>query len=171
MRLKDYMSENKVETTENGLISGLDVMAHSNGDESYLVGDCSLDSTHKYICEETPDSVLEYESRWKDTTMVHSYSVFVLRVRWASTLYNPAVRPYPFFNIPEEHLVEFPGFVYHCHILPHEDNEMMRSFALQYSDIYKSTISPWVEKRSCSRNNWWDQMKCINDMLGCRMTQ
>lgn len=103
--------------------------------------------------------------------MVHSYSVFVLRVRWASTLYNPAVRPYPYFNIPEEHLVEFPGFVYHCHILPHEDNEMMRSFSLQYSDIYKSTIGPKDEKRGCVRNNWWDQMKCINDMLGCRMTQ
>ena len=22
-------------------------------------------------------------------------------------------------NIPEEQLVEFPGYVYHCHILPH----------------------------------------------------
>lgn len=60
MRLKNYMSESKVEITENGLISGLDVMAHSNGDSSYLVGNCSLDTTHKYICDETPEAVLEY---------------------------------------------------------------------------------------------------------------
>ena len=105
MRLKDYMLENKVENTENGLVSGLDVMAHSNGDSSYIVGGCGFDSTHKYICDETPDAIFAHESRWKDTTMVHSYSVFVLRVRWASTLYDPSVRQYPYFNIPEEHLV------------------------------------------------------------------
>jgi hypothetical protein len=32
--------------------------------------------------------------------------------------------------------MEFPGFVYHCHILKHEDNEMMRPFMLQPSDVY-----------------------------------
>lgn len=60
MRLKSYMLENKVETSENGLISGLDVMAKSNGDSSYMIGGCSLDSTHKYICEETPEAIFEH---------------------------------------------------------------------------------------------------------------
>jgi predicted nucleic acid-binding Zn ribbon protein len=144
-------------------------MSLSSGDQAYSIGNCSLDLTHKYICEDTSDDIMEHERRWKDTTMVHSYQVFVLRVRWASTLYDPSVKSYPYFNIPEEHLVEFPGFVYHCHLIPHEDNEMMRSYSLQYSDFYKSTITPAEERKSCARTSWWDQMKCINDKLGCPM--
>lgn len=96
--------------------------------------------------------------------MVHKYSVFVLRVRWASTTYDPLVRPYPYFKIPEEHLVEFPGFVYHCHILPHEDNEMMRSFALSHSDYY---IKNFIGDQSCARKTWKEQLQCINSKLGC----
>lgn len=49
------------------------------------------------------------------------------------TGYDESKQKYPFFNIPEDQLIEFPGFVYHCHILPHEDNEMMRPFMLTYS--------------------------------------
>lgn len=60
----------------------------------------------------------------------------VLRVRWASTNYDPAIKPYPYFSVPEDQLMEFPGFVYHCHILPHEDNEMMRPFMLTPSDKF-----------------------------------
>ena len=144
-------------------VSGLDVMALSRGEERYRVGNCSMDATHKYICEDTTGDILPYERRWKDTTMVHAYSVFVLRVRWASTTYDPLIRPYPYFAIPEEHLVEFPGYVYHCHILPHEDNEMMRSFAMQYSDIYRETFKP---DSSCARDSWHEQQKCINERLG-----
>ena len=94
-------------------------MAISHGDPSYKVGNCDYDDSHKYICGGCFDEVLEHERRWKDTSMVHAYSVFVLRVRWASTTYDPLIRAYPYFNIPEEQLVEFPGYVYHCHILPH----------------------------------------------------
>lgn len=113
---------------------------------------------------------MEHERRWKDTSMVHSYHVFVLRVRWTSTLYDPAVKAYPYFSIPEEHLAEFPGFVYHCHILPHEDNEMMRGFNLQYSDFYKYAILPTYKGNSCARGTWEETMKCINDNLGCPIT-
>jgi hypothetical protein len=37
--------------------------------------------------------------------------------------------------------MEFPGFVYHCHILPHEDNEMMRPYMLLPSDKYRSNMT------------------------------
>lgn len=97
MSLNEYMPEDEV---KNG-VSGLDVMELSNADEKYIVGGCSMDKTHKYICEDTTGDILPYERRWKDTTMVHKYSVFILRVRWASTTYDPLVRPYPYFNIPE----------------------------------------------------------------------
>lgn len=33
-------------------------MALSNGDQNYVVGDCSLDLTHKYICEDTSGDIL-----------------------------------------------------------------------------------------------------------------
>jgi len=44
------MPEDKIEETDNGRVTGLDVMALSKGDENYLVGNCDFDSTHKYIC-------------------------------------------------------------------------------------------------------------------------
>jgi hypothetical protein len=94
--------------------------------------------------------------------MVHAYSVFVLRVRWASTTYDPLIRPYPYFAIPEEHLVEFPGYVYHCHILPHEDNEMMRPIMLQIpSDIPAYPTAPC--NTGPEAYDWNQKYKCINN--------
>jgi hypothetical protein len=29
------------------------------------------------------------------------------------------MQTYPYFSVPESHLTEYPGYVYHCHILPH----------------------------------------------------
>ncbi len=47
------MSENQVIVSENGVVSGLDVMALSNGNKDYFVKDCDLN--YKYICEETSE--------------------------------------------------------------------------------------------------------------------
>lgn len=69
-------------------------------------------------------------------TMVH------IRVRWTETLYNPDVKSYPFFFIPEDHLIEFPGYVYHCHFPHHEDNEMMRPYYLKPSPFFLENYSP-----------------------------
>jgi FtsP/CotA-like multicopper oxidase with cupredoxin domain len=44
--------------------------------------------------------------------------------------------PYPYFNIPEDELIEFPGFIYHCHFLNHEDNSLMRSIMMQPSERF-----------------------------------
>jgi len=54
------MPEDKISTTSNGNINGLDVMALSNGDPNYQVGDCDFDDTHKYICSDTYEEVLEH---------------------------------------------------------------------------------------------------------------
>ena len=49
-----------------------------------------------------------------------------------------------YFPFSENHLIEFPGYVAHCHILSHEDREMMRPFMMQPSDC--GITQPWPEK-------------------------
>jgi spore coat protein A, manganese oxidase len=60
------------------------------------------------------------EQGWKDTVMVSSGEVVTIRVRWAEQNGNP----YPFDASVG------PGYVWHCHILEHEDNEMMRPYTV-----------------------------------------
>lgn len=63
-----------------------------------------------------------------------------------------------YFHVPVDQLREFPGFVYHCHILGHEDNEMMRSIMLQVPDDYASS-----NKASKCRQKTWDlKSECLN---------
>jgi len=64
------------------------------------------------------------ESGWKDTIRTPAGQVTRIRVRWAPQLPTgggtPGVNSFPFdptFGI---------GFVWHCHLVEHEDNEMMR---------------------------------------------
>ena len=59
------------------------------------------------------------ERGWKDTVQVNPGEVTVIRVRWAPI--DGAVA-YPF------DATVGPGYVWHCHILDHEDNEMMRPY-------------------------------------------
>ena len=61
-----------------------------------------------------------------------------VRTRWTSTEYNTPYMPdpYPYFHIPEDEIIQFPGYVYHCHFLQHEDNELMRSILMQPSDKF-----------------------------------
>lgn len=65
------------------------------------------------------------ESGWKDTVLVNVNEVLHLRVRFApqnapSCVAKPGVNLFSF----NPHAA--PGYVWHCHILDHEDNEMMR---------------------------------------------
>lgn len=165
-RLGNYELENVQYNNSNGVNSGLDSMTPYDGDISFSVPGCSLDSQYKYLCEDTTDNIQEHETRWKDTALVPEFTVFVLRIRWASTEYDPSVQAYPFFSIPEEHLVEFPGFVYHCHILPHEDNEMMRSIVLLYSKEYLLLNTPALPGK-CGRNSWIESAQCHNAKHNC----
>lgn len=67
------------------------------------------------------------EAGWKDTIKMFPGEVTTIRVRYAPQNANPAL------TIPGVNLYPFdptagPGYVWHCHILDHEDNEMMRPY-------------------------------------------
>lgn len=69
-----------------------------------------------------------YEGGWKDTIKILPFQVTRIAVRWAPTTtavsnVSAGVNRFPF-----DPTTGGPGYVWHCHILDHEDNEMMRSF-------------------------------------------
>ncbi|HWQ80424.1 MAG TPA: multicopper oxidase [Anaerovoracaceae bacterium] len=69
------------------------------------------------------------ETGWKDTVKTFPDQVLRIRVRYAPTDIpvcdvRPGVNLFPFDP------AEGPGYVWHCHILDHEDNEMMRPIVL-----------------------------------------
>jgi hypothetical protein len=89
---------------------------------------------------------------------VDGYRVLQLRARWAKPEYNEALHKPKgeYFHVPADQMREYPGYVYHCHILPHEDNEMMRPIMLQLpKDGPKLT-------GGCPQFEWRDKVKCIN---------
>ncbi|HEX6810240.1 MAG TPA: multicopper oxidase domain-containing protein [Planctomycetota bacterium] len=70
-----------------------------------------------------------HERGWKDTVVVMPGEVTRLMVRWAPTSLptsTPAAQRYFPFD-PDGN----GGYVWHCHIIDHEDNEMMRGDVLQ----------------------------------------
>jgi spore coat protein A len=79
----------------------------------YLVGDAAPPSPE--------------ESGWKDTAKSIPGQVMRIIIRWAPTsarvgTTRAGVNLYPFDP------TEGPGYVWHCHILDHEDNDMMRPY-------------------------------------------
>jgi hypothetical protein len=62
-------------------------------------------------------------------------------------------------------MVEFPGSTYHCHILPHEENMMMRPMMFQYSDAYLARLS--ANTNQCAKANWLETYQCINSKINC----
>ncbi len=69
--------------------------------------------------EGAPMSPPDNELGWKDTIQAHPGQVTVIRVRFSPI---DGSEDYPF------DATEGPGYVWHCHILDHEDNEMMRPY-------------------------------------------
>ncbi len=72
----------------------------------------------------------ENEMGWKDTVRMNPNQVTRIRVRFA-----PQNIPVPVAK-PGRNLYPFnptcgPGYVWHCHILDHEDNEMMRPYKVR----------------------------------------
>jgi len=63
------------------------------------------------------------EMGWKDTVQMNPGEVTVIRVRYAP---QDAVITTPGLNLFAFDPWVGPGYVWHCHILDHEDNEMMR---------------------------------------------
>jgi FtsP/CotA-like multicopper oxidase with cupredoxin domain len=67
---------------------------------------------------------LPQEAGWKDTVTMYPGQVTRIMVRWAPTdlpANTLATNAYFPFNPNGGH-----GYVWHCHIIDHEDNEMMR---------------------------------------------
>jgi FtsP/CotA-like multicopper oxidase with cupredoxin domain len=62
------------------------------------------------------------EQGWKDTIQVYPGEVTILRIRFSPTDGSPSYSFDPTAG---------PGYVWHCHILDHEDNEMMRPYEVQ----------------------------------------
>lgn len=78
-------------------------------------------------CPIKPDA---NELGWKDTIRMNSNQVTRIRVRFApqdvpTGCVKPGENLFPFDPTTE------PGYVWHCHILDHEDNEMMRRYKVK----------------------------------------
>ncbi len=75
---------------------------------------------------------LPYENGWKDTVIAYPGEVTRIMIRWTPTdipvgRETLGTSQYPFD--PTE-LINGVGYVWHCHIVDHEDNEMMRPYVL-----------------------------------------
>ncbi len=74
------------------------------------------------------------ESGWKDTVIAHPGAVTRFLVRWGPQETPPnQVAGYPFSpnDSPTGAIGDSHGYVWHCHIIDHEDNEMMRPDYIQ----------------------------------------
>ncbi len=77
-----------------------------------------------------PMAPMPNENGWKDTVIVYPGQVTIIRVRFAP-LTAPATgpgAPTPGINQYSFDPTMGPGYVWHCHIVDHEDNEMMRPY-------------------------------------------
>jgi len=84
-----------------------DIAAFANGKKKYLLG--------------APTPPLPEEAGWKDTVIAYPGQVTRLAVRWApQDVPIGTIGSYPFDPNGGD------GYVWHCHIVDHEDNEMMR---------------------------------------------
>ncbi|CAI5507073.1 unnamed protein product [Closterium sp. Naga37s-1] len=83
---------------------------------AYNGGACSFTNSSLPSCfTAAQQQVAAYERGWKDTTILPPGHVLTLWTPW----YSQDGTPFPF------DLTRGPGYVWHCHILEHEDNEMM----------------------------------------------
>ena len=78
----------------------------------------------------SPSATSPSEQGWKDTVIVNSGEVVTIRARWAEQNGNA----FPF------DATVGPGYVWHCHLLEHEDNEMMRPYTVIGSSSSLSLI-------------------------------
>jgi len=84
------------------------------------------------------------ESGWKDTIRTPAGQVTRMRVRWA--IQNPAPGSQLGLNTFPIDPINGVGFIWHCHLLEHEDNEMMRP--LTVIPLWKQNTSYPVGNRN-----------------------
>jgi FtsP/CotA-like multicopper oxidase with cupredoxin domain len=83
-----------------------------------------------FLSSDGPIKPDDNELGWKDTVRMNPNQVTRIRVRFApqdvpSGGVKPGENLFPFDPTTE------PGYVWHCHILDHEDNEMMRPYKVK----------------------------------------
>jgi FtsP/CotA-like multicopper oxidase with cupredoxin domain len=76
----------------------------------------------------SPEAPGAYEAGWKDTVKILPFEVTRIAVRWAPTTTAVNNVQAGTNRFPFDPTTGGPGYVWHCHILDHEDNEMMRSY-------------------------------------------
>lgn len=69
-----------------------------------------------------------HEDGWKDTIQAYPGQVTTVRVRFAP---QDVIESKPGENLFPFDPAEEPGYVWHCHIIDHEDNEMMRPYEVR----------------------------------------
>jgi len=67
-----------------------------------------------------------YEAGWKDTVIMYPGQVTRIAVRWAPTDLSTATVPASLYYPFDPNAGDQFTYVWHCHIIDHEDNEMMR---------------------------------------------
>ena len=72
-----------------------------------------------------PEPPTPEEAGWKDTIFTPVDRVTRLRIRWAIQLPVPAQVPVGTNTFPINPVFSI-GYIWHCHLVEHEDNEMMR---------------------------------------------
>jgi len=94
-----------------------------------IIGTPKVIATKAYLYGK-PAGPSPWEAGWKDTIQVNPGEIVTIRIRFAPQdakvqLAKPGKNLFPF------NPTVGPGYVWHCHILDHEDNEMMRPFKLK----------------------------------------
>jgi hypothetical protein len=84
------------------------------------------------------------EASWKDTVLMHPGEVTRILVKFAPQ----DVVPIPGTNGFSFSPMADPGYVWHCHILEHEENDMMRP--LMISDTYAGSATSITAHRTLS---------------------
>ncbi|KAL3687464.1 hypothetical protein R1sor_013773 [Riccia sorocarpa] len=105
------------------LISFLFVHQQEFNQTLYEEEGCSLEKPfgHPLSCFiEPPQPAKDEQVGWKDTVVLYPSKVSRLWSKWT----NREGQPFPF------DATSGPGYVWHCHILDHEDNDMMRPLSV-----------------------------------------
>lgn len=85
-----------------------------------------------------------YEAGWKDTVVMNPGQVTRIMVRWAPidlATNTPAAQLHFPFDPNGGH-----GFVWHCHIIDHEDNEMMRPNSVKLNPAAPAPVNRPLKK-------------------------
>jgi spore coat protein A len=101
-----------------------------NGDPPLNHSTINVDSLDPYLIG-SPVGSEPYEQGWKDTVLAYTGQVTVIRLRFTAQ---------DGFKFPFD-ATAGPGYVWHCHIIEHEDNEMMRPYKVV---LPSEQISAWL---------------------------